>query len=520
MADEKKETQKVVVAEKKKSPVTALVIGVVILAAAGAGIWFAVGSKSKTEPVSVTPEPTTQLPTPPAPTVRKTAPADNGAEQAQINTLAAYREAMKNGQAALDQQDYAAAAEAAEAALQKVPNDAAAAKLRDSAQKLTGDYNQAVAQAQAAYQRGDYAGAMSQADLALSLRKNDAAMQNLKTDAGAQAKMVAAYRDALKNAQGAFDGRDYKNAAAWAAVALQKIPSDAAATKLQENAQRQLAAISELDRKYQAANQASQEAFKAGNYALAAAKVKEALQFKPNDLAATQQAKLIQANMDFEAARQLFNQGAYDDVTKACSVYPGVEAFVQLEKNNEAEQASLAAAQQQFNAGDYSFVSQLAAQSFGQKQPFAGLLNQAAGERKLLADLESLRQSTNWQAVVAKLADPANASAANKAPFRSLSQWAKNYVSHAEREKDYQQLNITYEKMLVWFNIKNPSDPYIQTPEARKESRRDGSIGEQRDQYLKLVDWLESEYKRGGWLEQNDRAKNLKDLKNTISHRD
>jgi hypothetical protein len=37
---------------------------------------------------------------------------------------------------------------------------------------------------------------------------------------------------------------------------------------------------------------------------------------------------------------------------------------------------------------------------------------------------------------------------------------------------------------------------------------------------LKLVDWLESEYKRGGWLEQNDRAKNLKDLKNTISHRD
>jgi len=426
---------------------------------------------------------------------------------------------MKNAQAALDQQDYAAAAAAAGVALQKMPNDAAAIKLRDGIQKLTGEYNQAVAQAQSAYQRGDYAGAMSLADQALSLRKNDAAMQKLKTEADTQAKVVAAYREAIKNAQTAFDGRDYKNAAAWAAVALQKIPGEPTATKLQENAQRQLAAVGETDRKFQAALQAGQDAFKSGNYALATAKADEALQVKPNDPMAAQLAKQGQVNSDFEATRKLFNQGDYDAVAKACSAHPGVEAFVQLEKDSRTEQAALVEAQQLFNNGDYSFVSRLATQPFAQKTSFAGLLTQAATERKLLADLETLKQQTNWQAVAGKLAEPANAAAASKAPFRNLSQWAKTYVGQAERQKDIRQLNVTFEKMLVWFNVKEPTDPYIQTPEAKKESRRDGDIGSQRDQYLKLVDWLEAEYKKGGWLEQNDRAKYIKELRDTISHR-
>ncbi len=356
VVEEKKEAKKIVAVESKKSPVVPVLVIVVVLAVAAVGIWFAVGSKptSTTVPVAT---PVTNLPpvvavaaqppkvVTPVVAATKTTPVESAASvaaQAQASALVAYREVMKNAQAALDQQDYAAAAASAVAALQKVPNDAAAMKLRDSSQKFAGEYNQAVTQAQSAYQRGDYAGAISLADQALSLRKNDAAMQKLKSDADTQAKVVAAYREAMKNAQAAFDGHDYKNSAAWAAVALQKIPGEPAGTKLQENAQRQLAALAETERKFQATLQAGQDAFKSGNYALTTAKANEALQLKPNDPMATQLAKQGQANAEFENARKLFNQGDYDAVAKACSAYPGVEVFVQLEKDSRTEQAALA----------------------------------------------------------------------------------------------------------------------------------------------------------------------------------
>jgi hypothetical protein len=73
--------------------------------------------------------------------------------------------------------------------------------------------------------------------------------------------------------------------------------------------------------------------------------------------------------------------------------------------------------------------------------------------------------------------------------------------------------------MLVWFNIKRPNDPYIQTTEARKQVRYDGALDDkQRQQYLATIAQLQTVFASTGMLDQNDRAKLLKDLEDTIAH--
>ena len=102
--------------------------------------------------------------------------------QSAIGNLQAYREAMASAQSALDKHDYNGALSAAGTALQKIPNDAAATKIRDTAQQALNAFSDTVKQAQAEYQQGDFAGAVALADKALGLRKDDATMQKLKTD--------------------------------------------------------------------------------------------------------------------------------------------------------------------------------------------------------------------------------------------------------------------------------------------------------------------------------------------------
>ena len=168
--------------EKKKSfPLGATVTVAAVAVAAGAGIWFATGSKPKTEkPAAVLPA----KPAAPQPPAANPVPAPDPAQAAMQE---AGRAALKNAQAAFDNHDYKNAAALAAAALQKIPGDAAAVKLQ--------------------------------------------------ADARAQLKVVDAWRDALGKAQAAFDNKDYKTAAARAAEALQQIPNEQAAAKLRDSAQ-------------------------------------------------------------------------------------------------------------------------------------------------------------------------------------------------------------------------------------------------------------------------------------------
>ena len=214
-----------------------------------------------------------------------------------------------------------------------------------------------------------------------------------------------------------------------------------------------------------------------------------------------------------------FDQGNYEAVVKLCNAYPGNDAFTRLARSNRVEQASLSDARGLFNSGDYSFTVRLKRQPYGCKTPFVELFNQAMKEWEILGDLEALERATNWQAVLGKLADPAFAGLTNKPPFRALAQWAKPLAVQAENHRELAQLNVTFETMLVRFNIKSPTDSYVQTPEARKEKKIDGGIDKtQRDKYLKMLDQLENGYKIGGWLNQNRRAKYIEKLREAIIH--
>jgi hypothetical protein len=223
----------------------------------------------------------------------------------------------------------------------------------------------------------------------------------------------------------------------------------------------------------------------------------------------------MKAAMDLDDARRYFAQGDYDTVASICQSYPAVDDFKQLAANCRTEQAALADAKNLFNAGDYSFVAQLQNQACGRKPPFAELFSQAAVEQKLLASLATLKTAGDWKSVISSLANPTYAAVKNKATFSALGQWAQAQSDQLAK----QQATVLYEQMLVWFNIKNPKDAAITTAEAKKESRRDGALTDQQKKlYLERVASLENEFGKTGLLNQNDRAKNLKELKDTIAH--
>jgi hypothetical protein len=204
----------------------------------------------------------------------------------------------------------------------------------------------------------------------------------------------------------------------------------------------------------------------------------------------------------------------YDQALSLCKSHAGIPFFDGLAATIATEQEALDDASKKFSQGDYSFIEPLKAKVFSTKPRFADLLGKADRERKVLSDLQALQRETNWVAVGSKLADPA---LTNKPPFQALGEWAKSYMDREEDKQKLEQLNIIFEKMLVWFNVVGPKDPSIRTTEAGKETRRDGEIGTQRDYYLQIVTRLRNEYQKGGWLTK-ERARRLDKLEENVTH--
>ena len=464
--------------EKKKSfPLGIIILVAAAMLAAGAGIWFAVSSKSKTA------EPAAAMPAKPAvsnppPAAVATIPAKPAPQPPTANPVPAPsqtaiqeagREALKKAQSAFDSHDYSNAMMWAATALQKIPSDAAATKLQ--------------------------------------------------ADALAQLKIQDAWREALSKAQTAFNNRDYRTAAAWATEALKKIPGEPTATKLLENAQQQVAAATALEQKYQAAIAASQDALKKSNFSLAETKAKEALAIRPNDAAAQQIIQQMKIAMDLDSASRFFKQGDYDTAAQICQSHPGVDDFKQLAANCRTEQSALANVKNLFSAGDYSFIAHIQGQAYATKASFADLLKQAAGEQKLLDDLTAVQKSGDWKSALTSLASPAFAAVKNKPSFLALGRWAQAQSDQVEKQNALKQLTVNFEVMLVRFNIKKPTDPYITTAEAKKEVRLDGSLADpDRQRYLGIITSLETGFGKPSTPIQNDRAKLLKELKDTVIH--
>jgi serine/threonine protein phosphatase PrpC len=447
-----------------------LIIGVAAGLAVGGGIWFAVKSKSRPAPPVATapaapPVVAAAPPLLPAPTAPPAAPGSSSQAQNQ----AAYNDAMNN--------------------------------------------------ARAAWAKGDYNGVISFTATALQLIPGDAAATKLAADSQGQLKKQDSWRTAFINGRTAYGNGDYKNALAWANEALKYIPGERSASELRDNAQEKVSETSAAEEKYQAARRAGEAALKNDDLSTANEKAQEMLAIRPNDPTAQDIVKQSGQMMDYESAEHAFNQGDYDYALQICQNYSTVNTFQQLAQKCQAEQTTFNDAKSRLDSGDYSFAGNLQGTALAHKAAFQKLLKQADSEQQTLGKLQALKNSGNWQAAASALADPANAALVNKPPFQAISQWAKSSSDAIQTQKQLEQANATFEEMLVWFNIKRPNDPYIQTPAARQQVRYDGQLDEkQRQEYLATIAQLQTIFASSGLLNQNNRAKLLKDLEDTVAH--
>lgn len=442
---------------------------IIIAALAAGGIWLAVKPKSRPPPPPVA----TAAPAQPVqPAVAAASPAPSTPPPAasnQTQSRQAYTEALKNAQAAWTHGNFKDAAACAATALQNLPGDAAAAKLL--------------------------------------------------ADAQSQLKIQDSWRNAFVNARNAFNNGDYKNTVAWANEALKYIPGERTATQLRDNAQQKLSEVAAENQKYNDALQAAQSALKSGDVATASEKAQEMLVFRPNDPKAQDIMHQSSQMMDYESAQHAFAQSDYDYALQICQNYGSADNFQQLAQQCRSEQSALNDDKNRLAAGDYSFLAALQRQPFARKPPFAKMLSQGLGEQQTLDKLQALKNSGNWQGAAAILADAGNAALINKPPFAQINQWAKSSASSLQSQRQLQQATATFEEMLVWFNIKRPNDPYIQTALARQQSRFEGQLDDkQRQQYLATIARLETVFASSGLLNQDNRAKLLKDLEETVAH--
>ena len=221
--------------------------------------------------------------------------------QQQFKLQSSLEEAIKNGQTALENQDYTNALFSADAALGKSAGNSVAATLKTAARQRLDDFLAAASAARMAFTNADFTGAETNAAQALALSAKDAPMQQIKAEAHARLSVLAAYRAAMTKAQSAFDASDFTNAVALAAEAGKRIPGDAAATRLRAHAQKN------LDDYHQAVRDANL-AFTNASYLAAQENAGVALFFYSNDLAMKQ--------LKAEAGLRFSSQKAYVEAIK------------------------------------------------------------------------------------------------------------------------------------------------------------------------------------------------------------
>ena len=224
---------------------------------------------------------------------------------------------------------------------------------------------------------------------------------------------------------------------------------------------------------------------------------------------------------DQQQAEAAFGQGDYARAAELCKKYSGVAAFDALSRGVTGEQEVLTAWQKRLSAADYSFLSELAAQPYRTKPPFAELQRQGTTEQSALSELEKLKAANSWPAVQAGLAKLA-VDVSRKQPFAELAQWAQTKAGNEEERKaqDPGWLDAELEILLVRFNVLGPNDRWLQTPEARKEKSLDGLLSlDAKEALLNRVKWLRAEYAKRGWLMQRDRKKYLDRLESSIESR-
>lgn len=467
------------------------------------------------------------------------APKAPQAGKAAVDPEESYRKAFSAAQALLGTKDFAGALSQAEAALKLKPGDPAASRLLDElhqASQAEAKYQSATNAANLALLQMNYREATNQAGLALTLKPNDQPAAKLLADARQAIESSAAagreqnYQSATNAAALALARGNYQEATNQAGTALTLKPADAAATKLLADAY----AAQQQQQQFENATNASSLALVQGKFLEASNQAATALSIHSGDRAALQLRALAEDGLALAAARDSFTRGDYARAAEICQQHLAatdpqtgamragatVAAFSTLAKGIAAEQKALEDATRGLSEGNYSFVDSLRGQGFSSKTPFSNLLITATQEKSLLDNLQQLKQSNAWQEVKAKLADPASRGLLSKPPFDALRKWAESQPA-SDKTSTAQtrgQLNTKLEVMLVQLGVFKPDAPEIRSDEARKtKPLPDGALDT--GYYLRLVDQLEADFRKGGWLEQDDYRKRIAKLKEAINNR-
>jgi serine/threonine protein kinase len=230
-------------------------------------------------------------------------------------------------------------------------------------------YHNAVSQAHSDFNAGKFNDSIDEANKAIGIHANDSDMQQLVANAQMQIKLQQSYGDAIKSAQDSFNSHDYSNAMTWAMAALQKVPNDSTASRIEQSAQSTL-------NDYHTAVAHANLAYKNNNFVDAETEATRALGIYPNDTAMQQ----IKAGAQAQAGKQeAYNNDmtgaktAYDnaDFTKAISL--ASDALQQFPSDANAKNMR-DTAQKQIN--DYQTAVQAANNAFG-KSDFTTAENEA-----------------------------------------------------------------------------------------------------------------------------------------------
>lgn len=250
----------------------------------------------------------------------RTALEARGAEQEETQKKQAeLARLLKQGQEAMAAKQYAEAVRALDQALLLAPSDAAATKaLAEAREALAADQGEKKKLAE--YQDHITAGkaALAAQRSAEALREFNAALRLLPGDAVAtqgvkdaeklldalqdQEKRKAEYNTLMAQAGAALKNQRYDEAVRAYARAEKLFPKDADALKGISDAQRSAAA--DVQAEYTRIMRQGDAAYRAQQFADAAANYAAALKLVPNDAAATQSLRQTQATMQALAARQ------------------------------------------------------------------------------------------------------------------------------------------------------------------------------------------------------------------------
>jgi hypothetical protein len=175
--------------------------------------------------------------------------------------------------------------------------------------------------------------------------------------------------------------------------------------------------------KYNTALRDAQTAFAGHDYKTTIEKAGDALKIRSGNAVAL---NLQQAAKDMPAAYSALTNGNFIEASNICARYTTDRQFADLTKEIKRQSTEFETGNNQFQRGEYAFIQDWKTNDFAKHSPFAGLLANATNEYATLTTLQSqTSNAANWSKVKQGL-DNVQPPASQKPPFKELALWVDN----------------------------------------------------------------------------------------------